>query len=92
MINIRGTKMHPMEIESLALEIPGVVESHAHKITDSLGEVSISLDIVPVNNDCNLDAIRAHMRRNLPPLFYPRQINIVKGIRRTELGSKIIRS
>jgi long-chain acyl-CoA synthetase len=92
MINIRGSKMHPMEIEALALEVPGVVESHAHKITDSLGEASISLDIVPVNNDCNLDAIRAHMRRNLPPLFYPRQINIVKGIRRTELGSKIIRS
>jgi acyl-CoA synthetase (AMP-forming)/AMP-acid ligase II len=91
MINIRGSKMHPTEIETCALEVPGVFEAHARKVTDGSGEDSVMLDVVLTDTASGLEAIHEHVRRSVPPLFCPREINIVERIQRTELGSKIIR-
>jgi long-chain acyl-CoA synthetase len=91
MINIRGSKIHPAEIESIALQIPDVIDVLARKHTGSGGEIEINLDVVLGDSAFNLETLRAHLRRNLPPLFFPKEVNIVSNIKRTELGSKIIR-
>ena len=92
MINIKGLKIHPVEIETLALQTPGITDAIARANTDEKGETMISLDIVSNDETSDLNALRAHLRKNLQPLFYPREINIVPNISRTELGSKILRS
>ena len=92
MINIRGSKIHPVEIETIALRAPDVVDAYAYVSTDGGGEPSIRLDVVLRGGAGDLERVRAHMRRNLQPLFFPEDINVVPGITRTELGSKIIRA
>lgn len=91
MINMKGEKIHPSEIEGIALQVPGVVEALARARQDNGGKVSIYLDLVMAGDACDLEAVRGHMRRNLSPHFFPREINVVPGINRTELGSKIVR-
>jgi acyl-CoA synthetase (AMP-forming)/AMP-acid ligase II len=91
MINIRGTKIHPAEIETIALQAPGVIDALARVSIDSGGETTINLAVVVGRGAYDLAKIRAHMRRNLPSLFIPREINVVPSITRTELGSKILR-
>jgi acyl-CoA synthetase (AMP-forming)/AMP-acid ligase II len=91
MINIRGTKMHPSEIETIALRAPGVVDALAYASKSNEGAILIHLSIVVGNEAFNLEEIRGHMRRNLHPLFIPREISIVPSINRTEIGSKILR-
>jgi len=91
MINIRGSKIHPAEIETLALQIPGISDVIAITNTDEKGEIIINIDIVSADESCDLNVLRTHLRKNLPSLFYPRGINIVPNISRTELGSKLLR-
>jgi len=91
MFNIKGAKIHPVEIERIALQAPGVADAQARTDLDANGEVFILLDLVPANDGCDLEQVRAHLRRNLMPLFFPRELNIVPALKRTELGSKIIR-
>ncbi|OPY15868.1 MAG: Long-chain-fatty-acid--CoA ligase [Syntrophus sp. PtaB.Bin138] len=92
MINIRGSKIHPVEIETIALQAPDVVDACARVSGDGDGEPSIHLDVVLREGAGDLGPVSAHMRRNLQPLFFPQKINAVPGITRTELGSKIIRA
>ena len=92
MINVRGLKIHPVEIETIALRAPDVVDAYAHVSNVSDGEPSICLDVVLRNGTGDLEQVRTHMRKNLQPLFVPRQINIVPSIARTEIGSKIMRA
>lgn len=92
MINIKGSKIHPNEIESLALQIPGISDAIVRTGTNEKGDTIIKLDIVSTGETGDLNALRAHLRNNLPPYFNPKEINIVPHISRTELGSKILRS
>ncbi|MEN6374090.1 MAG: class I adenylate-forming enzyme family protein [Smithella sp.] len=92
MINIKGSKIHPAEIEALALQIPGISDAVAYTGTNEKGNIIINLDIVSADESGDLNALRTHLRKYLPPYFYPREINIVPHISRTELGSKILRS
>jgi acyl-CoA synthetase (AMP-forming)/AMP-acid ligase II len=92
MINVRGSKIHPVEIETLALQVPGISDALAHTGINEQGDTIIKLDIVSADEQGDLNALRTHLRKNLPPYFYPREINIVPHISRTELGSKILRS
>jgi len=91
MINMRGVKIHPSEIEMIALQVAGVTDALARARTDGNGEVAINLDVVMGGDTCDLGALREHMRRNMSPHFFPREINAVPSIKRTELGSKIVR-
>lgn len=91
-INIKGSKIHPVEIETLALQVPGIADAFAHTGINEQGDTIIKLDIVSADEQGDLNALRTHLRENLPPYFYPREINIVPHISRTELGSKILRS
>ena len=91
MLNIKGAKIHPAEIERIALQIPGVAEALAQACVQDGGQRGICLDIVTVNGTCDMAAIRAHLRRNLLPAFFPAEVNIVSALKRTELGFKVIR-
>jgi acyl-CoA synthetase (AMP-forming)/AMP-acid ligase II len=91
MINIKGSKIHPAEIETLALQIPGISDAVAYTGANEKGDTIINLDIVSDDEKGDLNALRTHLRKYLPPYFYPREINIVPHISRTELGSKILR-
>jgi acyl-CoA synthetase (AMP-forming)/AMP-acid ligase II len=91
MINIKGLKMHPSEIETIALRAPYVVDAFAYASKSNMGEVLIHLSIVVGSDAFNIEGIRAHLRQNLHPLFNPREISIVPSINRTEIGSKILR-
>ncbi|MEN6620835.1 MAG: class I adenylate-forming enzyme family protein [Smithella sp.] len=92
MINIKGSKIHPNEIESLALQIPGISDAIVRTGTNEKGDIIIIMDIVSIGETTDLNALRAHLRNNLPPYFNPKEINIVPHISRTELGSKILHS
>ncbi len=92
MINIKGSKIHPAEIETLALQIQGISDALAHTGINEKGDAIIILDIVSADEEGDLNALRTHLRKYLPPYFYPREINVVSHISRTELGSKILRS
>jgi acyl-CoA synthetase (AMP-forming)/AMP-acid ligase II len=91
MINIRGIKIHPAEIETLALQSPGIIDAVARTAANDEGDLSITLDVVFGDDSCDMEVLRNHLRKNLPPHFFPRAINSVSQIKRTELGSKIVR-
>jgi acyl-CoA synthetase (AMP-forming)/AMP-acid ligase II len=91
MFNINGDKIHPVEIEQVALRAPGVADAQARTAAGPGGEVVIILDVVPTENGFDLEQVRSHVRKNLSPSFFPREFNVVTAVKRTELGSKIIR-
>ncbi len=92
MMNLMGVKIHPNEIESVALGMPGVLEAFAYISLNGQGEPSVSLDIVLSDRQVDTNTISTRMRSALPRMFVPATINVVRTIIRTELGGKILRS
>jgi acyl-CoA synthetase (AMP-forming)/AMP-acid ligase II len=90
MLNIKGMKIHPAEIEQIALQAPGVIDARARRVDNSNAEPLIHLEIV-TNGSQDARPVADHLRRNLPPAFLPSEIIVVPKLKRTELGSKIIR-
>jgi acyl-coenzyme A synthetase/AMP-(fatty) acid ligase len=91
MINVMGSKMHPSEIESVALRFDSVEDALARATPDGHGGVTIQLDVVCSGVKQVSDELQDHMRKNLHRFFVPKKIHIVSKISRTELGSKILR-
>ena len=91
MMNLMGVKIHPSEIESIALKIPGVREAFAYISVNGQGEPSVCLDVVLSDGQVDTDAISTQMRSGLPRMFVPATIDVVTQILRTELGGKILR-
>ena len=91
MMNLMGVKIHPNEIESIALGISGVQEAFAYVSVNLQGAPSVSLDVVLSDKRGDTNTIFTHMRNGLPRMFVPATINVVSQIRRTELGGKILR-
>ena len=91
MINIMGNKIHPAEIETLALQVPGVLDACASVRRDGDGEAVVILDVVPRPESYDGEALAKHLARHLRRVFVPRRINRVPRVERTEIGSKIVR-
>jgi O-succinylbenzoic acid--CoA ligase len=91
MINVMGSKIHPSEIEVVAMQFDCIEDARARAQTDDCGDVTIELDVVVSNPQLSLDALHNHLRKNLQRFFVPKVVYPVKEIRRTELGSKILR-
>lgn len=91
MMNLMGVKIHPSEIESIALEIPGVQEAFAYLSANDKSDPSVSLDVVLSDVQVDTDTILARMRSGLPRMFVPAKVNFVSHLSRTELGGKILR-
>ena len=60
-------------------------------VSENGKERSINLDIVIKNNTVLKKQVINYLSKNLPYVFIPKKINIVKKIERSEIGSKIIR-
>jgi acyl-CoA synthetase (AMP-forming)/AMP-acid ligase II len=91
MFNIKGEKIHPAEIERIAVQAPGVADAQARTSADTNGDIFVLLDVVPGNGAFDIGQVNTYVRKHLSPAFFPREIRVVPDLRRTELGSKIIR-
>jgi long-chain acyl-CoA synthetase len=91
MINIRGYKIHPIEIESIATSFAGVLEARASRC-EIEGEARIRLELVVGENDCfDEGAVLKSLQCRLPLAFVPAEIKYHKTLQRTEIGSKLMR-
>lgn len=91
-INLRGVKIHPIEIENLALQVKNVRDAKASLKKDNTTQDQILLEIVVEDSaSFELDLLKKHLKSNLNPLFFPAEIICTKEFSRTELGSKLIR-
>jgi acyl-CoA synthetase (AMP-forming)/AMP-acid ligase II len=88
-LNFHGEKLHPAEIERVALMHPTVREAKAVPVAGADGSGAIELQLVGAVQD--LPALQTLLRANLPRVFVPAEIRVVDRIERTELGSKIVR-
>lgn len=91
MINIRGHKIHPIEIERIATSFGGVLEARASRY-EIEGEAKIRLELVVGDHDSFVEGeLRQALQRGLPLAFMPAQITYHQALQRTEIGSKIMR-
>jgi acyl-CoA synthetase (AMP-forming)/AMP-acid ligase II len=91
LININGQKIHPSEIENIAMELPFVLDAYAHTTTDDSGDICVSIDVITQKDKDSAFSIKNYLRQHLQPVFHPKFVNFVDVINRTELGSKILR-
>ena len=91
LLNIKGTKVHPAEIERVALRVVNVRDARARSIVHG-GETAIHLDLVADDEIESAKAVRRELLRGLPPALLPREITCVPQIARTELGAKLLRN
>ena len=91
-INIMGEKINPTEIESLAMQIPGVDDAIAEPIKDEQGTVSIRLNVVCTDLDACRRQLEVLFKKRLSKIFIPAEICALPIIERTEIGSKAVRS
>jgi long-chain acyl-CoA synthetase len=89
LLNVRGAKIHPSEIESVAHEVAGIADARARLLSGP--EPEIVLD-VETDDRADLGELRRMLKERLPSQFVPKTINRVLSIDRTSLGSKVIRS
>lgn len=90
LLNVRGDKVHPSEIEAVALEWPGVSDARVH--LESGAEPELVLEVVTGDVDPGFEPLRRLLRDRLPFHLVPRRIVRVQAIARTELGSKTVRT
>ena len=89
MINLMGEKIHPSEIESLAMMVAGIEDAIAHPKEHADGRRFIRLDVVCADFDAEKESeILALVRNSLGRTFVPEEVVTVPMIERTELGSK----
>ena len=93
MINIMGEKIHPTEIETLAMKVEGIQDAAARSKELSDGRNTICLDVVcaDLNPATKADLLDLILNR-LGRAFVPEEINSVSRIKRTELGYKVKRN
>ena len=92
-INLMGEKIHPLEIELLAMKVEGVEDAFAQPKEHSDGRKSICLYVACASFDEKKKAgILALLRGNLARVFVPDEVIPVVEIERTELGSKVKRN
>jgi long-chain acyl-CoA synthetase len=91
MLNVMGEKLHPSEIESIALKIEGVEDAAARAETSANGVVRLVLDVVCDDLDLRIGELKRMLRTYLPRAFVPGEVRCVKQIARTEIGSKVKR-
>jgi acyl-CoA synthetase (AMP-forming)/AMP-acid ligase II len=92
MISVMGEKIHPIEIESLAMCIPSVKDAIAEPVSDAMGAVRIRLSLVCQDYENFRDQLDTLFREHLERVFIPAEIRVVEVIERTELGAKLVRS
>jgi acyl-coenzyme A synthetase/AMP-(fatty) acid ligase len=90
LLNIRGDKIHPVEIEAIALEFSSVHDARAHLETGE--DLQVVLEVVAKDESVDVAALTKALRSRLPLQFVPSRIDKVAALPRTVLGSKTIRN
>ena len=90
MINLMGAKIHPIEIETIAMQIPQIKDARA-RLAGEDGAPSVHLDVVCSASDSCIPDLQRRLRNQLQHMFVPTKIVQVRTIERTEIGSKTLR-
>lgn len=81
-INVGGTKVSPVEVESLLLEMPSVVEAavlgRPHPILGQIVEAKIVIQSGVTQSEFK-SLMRQHCRNRLPPEAIPAKVTLVTG-------------
>jgi acyl-CoA ligase (AMP-forming) (exosortase A-associated) len=90
LIKTSGHRVSPTEVEEVALEAAGVVEALAVGVTDRLLGQRIVLALVmrAGTGDADVEALRQHLRRQLPPFMVPAQLCRLAAIPRSPNGKQ----
>jgi acyl-CoA synthetase (AMP-forming)/AMP-acid ligase II len=89
--NLMGMKIHPTEIETRAMLLPGVTEVRAQLRQAQGGDGYIHLDVVRSDPGLRSELIVDHLRKDLARPFVPRTVNFVASLGRTDVGEKLLR-
>ena len=88
MIKSSGYRISPSELEEVAAEVPGVIESAAVGLTDeSLGQrVGLALVIDARATPGVAERVRQHCREQLPPYMVPDEVHVLDALPRNING------
>jgi acyl-CoA synthetase (AMP-forming)/AMP-acid ligase II len=89
-INVGGNKINPETIEAVLLSYSGVVRAGTFCRTNAAG-VDEVWAVVTGREDFDVQQLRAHCARSLPPLFVPAHIVRVADIPQNDMG-RIVRN
>jgi acyl-CoA synthetase (AMP-forming)/AMP-acid ligase II len=91
LINVGGNKVHPLKVERVVLEVPGVAEVRIHARSSSLVGQMVACEFV-ASEGCQADAVKAailaHCRDRLAPHERPRFVEAVEQVRLSQAGKK----
>lgn len=88
LIKTSGHRVSPSEIEEVALEVPGVVEAVAVGVPDDVLGQAIALAVVAEGRsfEALAEAVRQHVRMQLPSYMVPAHIHCVTSVPRSPNG------
>lgn len=90
MILVSGFNVYPNEIESVVVEMDGVLEAAAIGVPDEQSGEAVKLYVVTNGNPVSTDDILAYCRKNLTAYKVPREIEFRDELPKTNVG-KILR-
>jgi long-chain acyl-CoA synthetase len=90
MILVSGFNVYPNEIESVAVELDGVLEAAAIGIPDEKSGEAVKLYVVRKDESVTEESILEYCRKNLTGYKVPRKVEFRKELPKTNVG-KILR-
>lgn len=91
-INVGGMKVQPLEVETILLEVEGILEACVFGIANPVTGQLVIADIVVHPGKDAQDVRRnaaAHARERLPSYKVPRSIRVVDSIATSQAGKKL---
>lgn len=90
MILVSGFNVYPNEIESVAVELDGVLEAAAVGVPDEKSGEIVKLFVVKTRPELTAEDVIAHCRKNLTGYKIPKQVVFRDSLPKTNVG-KILR-
>ena len=90
MINVSGFNVYPNEIESIVVEMDGVLEAAAVGIPDEKSGEAVKLFVVRTDPSINEAQVREYCRANMTAYKVPKEIEFRDELPKTNVG-KILR-
>jgi len=90
MILVSGFNVYPNEVESVAAEFPGVLETAAVAEADEVSGEAVALFVVKKDPALDAEALLAHCRKYLTAYKVPRHVYFRDELPKTNVG-KILR-
>ncbi|WP_210251319.1 AMP-binding protein [Aureimonas psammosilenae] len=90
LIIVSGFNVYPNEVESVLMELPGVLEAAAVAVRDDLSGEAVKAYVVRENDSVTEDALRAHCRQYLTRYKQPKFVEFRSELPKTSVG-KVLR-